>query len=113
MLSGMLLGIKLRKALVPFSVFKRPRGSFFIWPMLRSSVLDVLTNLLLLSQEGASGGIFVGWNSAWFGGSVEQQTDHALVIKFTACLNSAPFFSSQCLWSFVWTRKRCLCAMDE
>lgn len=55
MLSAMLLGIKLRKALVPFSVFKRPRGSFFIWLMLRSSVLDVLTNLLLLSQEGFLG----------------------------------------------------------
>lgn len=64
-------------------------------------------------SRGVSGGIFVGWNSARFGALVEQQTDHALVIKFTACLNSAPFFSSQCLWSFVWTRKRCLCAMDE
>lgn len=41
-----------------------------------------IDKFVFVPSRGASGGMFVGWNSAHFNGQVVDQTDHALSCSF-------------------------------
>lgn len=50
-----------------------------------------IDQFVFVPSRGASGGLFVGWNSAHFNGQVVDQTDHAIIMQFSTRVSPDTF----------------------